>query len=326
MPKITDNPPATVMADLDILRDALDSSVPAKRLDDNLLIATWNLRAFGDLNDKWNSGDSDSPKRDLQSVLAIADIISRFDVIAVQEVRDNIRALRHLLKVLGAHWSFIMTDVTLGDAGNNERMTYLFDTRKVSMSGLAGELVIPPKWLKKIQPDTIQQQFARTPYAVSFRCGKKTFILVTMHVLYGDKPADRVPELKAIAKWMAEWARKSRDWEQNLILLGDFNIDRRDDDLFKALTSEGLQVPDDLLGLPRSLFSKPGKSDSEKFYDQIAWFTGKKKTPMLSMKYIQGGSFNFADKVLRSRGLTKSQLSWRLSDHLPLWAEFRVRD
>jgi len=326
MPAITDNPPGVVKADLGILREALDNSLPAKRLDDNLLIATWNLRAFGGLNDKWNSGDDDSPKRDLQSVLAIADIVSRFDVVALQEVRDNIRALRHLLKVLGPHWSFIMTDVTLGDAGNNERMTYLFDTRKLSLSGLAGELVIPKKWMKKIQPDTLQQQFARTPYAVSFRCGKKTFILVTMHVLYGDKPKDRVPELKAIAKWMADWARKSKKWEQNLILLGDFNIDRSDDELYKALTSEGLQVPDDLLDKPRSLFSKPGKADSEKFYDQIAWFTGKKKTPMLSFKYLQGGSFNFADKALSSRDLTKNQLSWRISDHLPLWVEFQVRD
>ena len=326
MPKITDKPPLAVTADLGILRDALDSSIPAKRLDDNLLIATWNLRAFGDLNDKWHSGSSDSPKRDLQSLLAIADVISRFDVVAVQEVRDNIRALRHLLKVLGPHWSFIMTDVTLGDVGNNERMTYLFDTRKLALSGLAGELVVPPEWMKQIPADTIKQQFARTPYAVSFRCGKKTFILVTMHVLYGDKPRERIPELKAIAKWMSSWARKSKGWNQNLILLGDFNIDRRDDELFKAFTSEGLQVPDDLLGLPRSLFSKPGKADSEKFYDQIAWFTGKKKTPMLSMKYLQGGSFNFSDKVLSSRGLTKSQLSWRISDHLPLWVEFQVRD
>lgn len=326
MPNITDKPPVAVTTDLGVLREALDSSIPAKRLDDNLLIATWNLRAFGDLNDKWNSVNGDSPKRDLQSLLAIADVVSRFDVIAIQEVRDNIRALRHLLKVLGPNWSFIMTDVTLGDAGNNERMSYLFDTRKVTLSGLAGELVVPPEWLNQIQEDTLKQQFARTPYAVSFRCGKKTFILVTMHVLYGDKPTDRIPELKAIAKWMAEWARRSKGWNQNLILLGDFNIDRHDDELFKAFTSHGLQVPDDLLGLPRSLFSKPGKADSEKFYDQIAWFTGKKNIPMLSMKYIKGGSFNFADKVLSSRGLTKSQLSWRISDHLPLWAEFQVRD
>ncbi len=326
MAKITDTPPATVQADLKILRDALDEQIPAKRLDDNLLIATWNIRAFGDLNDKWKSGDDDSPKRDLQSLLAIADIVARFDVVAVQEVKDNIRALRHLLKVLGPNWGFLMTDVTLGDLGNNERMAYLFDTRKLALSGLAGELVVPPDWLEEISADALQQQFARTPYAVSFRCGKKTFILVTMHVLYGDSPRERIPELKAIARWMAEWAGRSRKWNQNLILLGDFNIDRLDDDLYKALTSEGLTVPEDLLNQPRSLFSKPGKPEKEKFYDQIAWFTGKDNLPMLSMNYLQGGSFNFADQVLQSRDLTKNQLSWRISDHLPLWGEFQVRD
>jgi hypothetical protein len=29
---------------------------------------------------------------------------------------------------------------------------------------------------------------------------------------------------------------------------------------------------------------------------------------------------------MRSRDLTKQQLSWRISDHYPLWAEFSLRD
>ena len=35
---------------------------------------------------------------------------------------------------------------------------------------------------------------ARTPYAVGFRSGKETFILVTLHVLYGESEEERVPE------------------------------------------------------------------------------------------------------------------------------------
>jgi len=73
------------------------------------------------------------------------EIISRFDVIALQEVKSNIRALRDTMKVLGNHWGLILTDVTRGDAGNGERMAYLFDTRRVQLSGLACELVVPNK-------------------------------------------------------------------------------------------------------------------------------------------------------------------------------------
>jgi hypothetical protein len=47
---------------------------------------------------------SRTPKRDLHSLLSIAEIVSRFDVVALQEAKDNLKALRHLLKVLGPNW------------------------------------------------------------------------------------------------------------------------------------------------------------------------------------------------------------------------------
>ena len=79
------------MADLLRLRSELDESVPVKALDRNLLIATWNVRAFGDLTQKWESSEEDTPKRDLHSQLSIAEIVSRFDVVvAVQGAKDPI--------------------------------------------------------------------------------------------------------------------------------------------------------------------------------------------------------------------------------------------
>ena len=59
---------------------ALDEELPAKELDRNLLIATWNIRAFGGLTEKWHSTEVDTLKRDLHSLLCIAEIVSRFDV------------------------------------------------------------------------------------------------------------------------------------------------------------------------------------------------------------------------------------------------------
>jgi hypothetical protein len=47
----------------------------------------------------------------MADALAIAAILSRFDVIAVQEARSNLRALRHVLKALGPDWGLILTDV-----------------------------------------------------------------------------------------------------------------------------------------------------------------------------------------------------------------------
>jgi len=326
MEKITDPPPSQIAAELSNLRAALDKEIPAKILDANLLIATWNIRAFGDLTVKWEAATTDKPKRDLHALRCIAEIVSRFDVIALQEVRANLKALRHMLKVLGPNWGLILTDVTKGDKGNGERMVFLFDTRKVQLSGLACELVVPEEQLSRISPDALDRQFARTPYAVSFRSAGKTFILVALHVIYGEKADERIPELKAIADWIAELARDINVWDHQLIALGDFNIDRRGDKLYDAFTSTGLHVPEDLNRAPRSIFSEPDLPDLNKFYDQIAWFRGDDYRPGLSMKYLRGGNFDFTKHVLRLLNLTKAQLSWRISDHYPLWAEFSVRD
>ena len=46
MPTIHDAPPQAVQNDLAALSAALDDVIPAKA-DDNLLIATWNIRSFG---------------------------------------------------------------------------------------------------------------------------------------------------------------------------------------------------------------------------------------------------------------------------------------
>ncbi len=135
-----EKPPDNIRTELEELRSALDRDVPAKIPDRNVLIATWNLRAFGDLKESWETGEKDTPKRNLHALRCIMEIVSRFDVVAIQEVRDNLKCLRHMMKALGPDWMFLMTDVTKGKAGNYERMAFIFDTRKVKLSGLACEI------------------------------------------------------------------------------------------------------------------------------------------------------------------------------------------
>ncbi|MDW7710084.1 MAG: endonuclease/exonuclease/phosphatase family protein [Deferrisomatales bacterium] len=322
MPTILDSPPANVRNDLDALRNGLDTFIPRKNAGD-LLIATWNLRMFSSLTRKWTAQASDTPKRDLRGLLAIGEIVSRFDVVALQEVMGDLRALRDLLLLLGERWAFLMTDVTLGQAGNHERMAFLFDLERVRPSGLACELVVPPEWEKEIEATALRRQFARTPYAVSFKTGAATFILVTLHVEYGRDAAGRVPELRGIARWMAEWAARENRWHHNLLTLGDFNIDRHGDDLWRAFTSTGLHVPADLVSLPRTIFSEPGNPDTGKFYDQVAWFQEGSRR-LLSMEYLSGGNFDFLPYVYTDANLSRNSISFRVSDHYPLWARFGI--
>lgn len=321
MPHITDTPPPDVAQDIATLTDALDAQIPP-RLPDNILVATWNIRAFGNLTRKWASEDGDSPRRDLHSALAIGRILERFDVVAVQEVKANLRALRDVLKLLGDRWSFALTDVTYGDAGNGERLAYLFNTERVQLSGLACELVVPEdlETPYSTPANAFQRQFVRTPYAVSFRAGRHTFVLVTLHVIFGDRGADRQDELTAIAKWLRGWAEQEDDYGHNLICLGDFNIDRMGDPQFTAFTSTGLTPAPAHEGLPRTVFDKPNETDPTSFFDQIAWFRTVSGKPYLTLDYRTGGNFDFRGLVLSH--LTNQQLSWRISDHFPLWVEF----
>jgi endonuclease/exonuclease/phosphatase family metal-dependent hydrolase len=318
-PSVTDPLPAPLDERFLALRADLDAKVPAKQLDRNLLVGTWNLRAFGGLTDKWRSEEGDEPVRDLFDVRCIAEVLSRFDVIAIQEVRGNLTALQTLLQALGPNWATTMTDVTRGKAGNNERMAFAFDLRRVRASGLAGELVVAIETGTSLSPTGLGKQFARTPYAVSYAADRVQLTLVTLHVLYGEEAA-RADELREIAGWLSGWAKQEREWHQNLIALGDFNIDRRGDPLFDAFTSTGIQPAPQLNDVPRTIFGDPGDN---KFYDQIAWFVDKARGPVLTLDGVSAGSYDFVP--LLQGELTKTELSWKISDHYPLWVEFSVR-
>ena len=325
-PSVTDRPPAELRRELRDerrkLRSVLDDAVPAKSAGDNLLIATWNIRAFGGLTRKWQAGENDSPKRDLRALAMIAEIVSRFDLIAVQETKAELTAMLELLEALGGNWGVIFTDVTLGKAGNSERLAYVFDRDRVRPSGLAAELVVPSDRRKRrisLEAFDDGTPFVRTPYAVSFKAGTASFILVTLHVLFGKKAKDRVPELESIAQWLRDWVDWQHAFDDEIIALGDFNITRLGAELYKAFTSTGLETPPDLDSLPRTIFG----TTPNRFYDQIAWFNGADGAPALeSMRYLRGGIADFVGAVFPE--LSKSAMSWRVSDHYPLWAEFQI--
>ncbi|MDP6443123.1 MAG: endonuclease/exonuclease/phosphatase family protein [Pirellulaceae bacterium] len=96
--------------------------IPQRTINETLLLATWNIREF----DAASYG-----ARVPEAMLYIAEIISRFDIVAIQEVREDLRPLEKLRNILGRYWRFVVSDVTLGDPGNSERLAIMFDSRKV---------------------------------------------------------------------------------------------------------------------------------------------------------------------------------------------------
>ena len=62
MTNILDTPSQNIIDDLQVLKSDLDLKLPPKKLEKNILISTWNIRAFGDITRKPMSSGNDSPK------------------------------------------------------------------------------------------------------------------------------------------------------------------------------------------------------------------------------------------------------------------------
>lgn len=303
--------PDFVVEDIVRLRRRLDRvNVPPRRTDHNFIVGTWNIRNLGAYHDAWTENPG-SPKRNLRGLALIAEVIRRFDVVAVQEVKRDTSALRLLTdRFLGPHWSVMMSDVTAGDKGNTERSAYLYDTRRVTPSGLAGEIVLPPN-----DSGDPEEQFDRTPYLVGFLAGGERFALLTAHIRYGVDLSARIPELRKLANYTAreirDRSRYANAEEANLIVLGDFNTDRdHNNDLFEVFLERGLWVPEELRGL------KTTYGQEAKHYDQIGWF----RDDMTLQPTGRAGVVDFAGAVFQQ--LTPMQMTYRVSDHFPLWCEF----
>jgi len=303
------------------LRGGLKEKVPAKS-DGTLLLATWNIREFGGTKGGGRTTDA---------MYYIAECLSRFDLIAVQEVRANLKALKEILRLLGRQWDVIFTDVSHADGGNFERLAFVYNTAKVSFTGLAGELVLPSKAATEKM-----SQISRTPFICGFQVGWAKFNLCTVHIYYGTAKAEdpkRVDEINALAKLLAAKAKDYIETKapvdyspEHLVLLGDFNIFSRTDKTYEALTKNKFQVPEELQKLPQG-----SNVDQSKFYDQIAFFKQK-----VGVTNTNAGVFNFFDYVFNDASefkggkgapTAKTFSQWRtyqMSDHLIMWCEFSV--
>ena len=325
------------------------SEIPEKKTDKNFLLATWNIKHF-------------TNNRLEETYYYIAEIISSFDIVAVQEIKRDLDALEKLIKILGDNWKYIVSDVTEGDPGNNERMAFIYDTRRVNFTSIVGEIVIPPvakldsngKKIKKNGENVYVPvaQFVRTPYLTSFQAGWFKFYLSTVHIHFGkDKTLNaRTKEIRDIALFFKKRARnKNRGaddkdyWDrENYILLGDFNIISRKNKTFKALTDKtDFVIPEQIE--KNNLHGTNVKKD--RYYDQIVYNEKYGNASILNAGIFDFFNYIYQDNVdtfngylpelkayKQERNGSAPTLSWyktywrknQMSDHLPMWVEFNI--
>ena len=317
------------------LRKHIDQHVPRRTATDTLLLATWNVRDFD--SNKFGHGP-----RIAESYNYIAETISAFDLVAMQEVNEDMRPFEKVMDLLGPSWRYIATDITEGRSGNGERMVFLFDSNKVQFKHIAGEIVLPKPFLIDDE-----HQPARSPFIVRFQSGWFKFNLCTVHMYYGDTAGDgyrrRVEEIDTIARFLKKRADKDG---QNYILLGDMNVVGPGDDTMKALKKHKFILPADLT-LDNDELRWASNMGGDKHYDQIAFLVRKDELELGTSEnnagvlnyfkavYTDGEAETYfllgksnekwpANAAKRKTYFTREWRTWQMSDHLPLFIELRI--
>ncbi|MEO1031414.1 MAG: endonuclease/exonuclease/phosphatase family protein [Bacteroidota bacterium] len=314
------------------LRKELKLTMPSRKVNDSIIIGTWNIRDFG--RNRFGFGERMS-----ESYYYIAEIISKFDIIAIQEVDKDLSAIENLTEILGPSWNFFASTNTLSIASNNTRLVYLFDERKVIFQNIAGQVILDQKNL--IQE---KYQFARAPYIATFRSGSFKFSICSVHIYFGiSQPGHikyqrRLSEIDTIARLMA---KKMATENENIILLGDFNIISPEHETMDMLLRHGFTVPKNLL--------IPSNVHGTKHYDQIAFLVRENELQIADSKK-SSGVFNYFNTVFKINDIdhySKTE-SWKnavkkgkndnkdriffykmwrtfqMSDHFPKWIELKT--
>ncbi len=286
-------------------------AIPAKQ-DGMLLLGSWNIANLGD------SGQV----RDDRDLPLMAEILGWFDLIAVQEVKENLGDLMKV-KALMPGYDVVLSDQT----GNGERMVFLYDSAKVNRLALVGEIDISPKDQRHIKIPNSTQKFTgfdRAPYMVAFEKDGFVMTVVNVHLFFGSDSQRsinrRALETYAVGRWGDLRRKRGRAFSHNLVVIGDMNMPVADvgDEVFEALTKRGLHIPEHQ--------SRIGTTITEgKHYDQLAFFPGG-----AGEAYVQDGVFDFDGAVFADLWASRTEkefeafVRYHLSDHRPIWVQFRT--
>jgi endonuclease/exonuclease/phosphatase family metal-dependent hydrolase len=281
----------------------------------HVLVATWNVANLG------------VHVRREADCRVIAELLSWFEIVGVQEVADDLEDFRRVLTHLPSHFAALFTD----RAGNDERAAYLYDTRRVSLGSKIGEVAIVDSDRRYVTLPGIDRPFLgfnRNPYLASFRVEGTDLLLANCHLLYGptgsaaeeqESLERRQLEAYAIARWCDLRRQDSHTYTRDILAVGDFNLPKKEpgDPIYDALTRRGLHLPPHQTTIPTNV-------SGDKDYDQIA------VAPGLKNRIVALGVFDF-DGVLFHELWNPPQTSyWRtcakyyVSDHRPLWARLAL--
>jgi len=247
-------------------------------------IASFNIQVFGE-----------KKLADPRVAGLLAQIIRRFDVVAIQEIHSKTEFLPQfvdLVNATGRHYDSALGP-RLGRSDSKEQYAFIFDTASIEMDRSALYTVADPDDLLHREPLVGWFRVRGPPQDQAF-----TFSLVNIHT----DPDETDKELDALAD-VFRAVRDDGRGEDDVIVLGDLNVD------------------DHHLGrlgqLPNIYWAVSGVATNTrgtKQYDNIVF------SSLATSEY--SGRWGVFD-MIREFNLTVDE-ALELSDHMPVWAEFNL--
>lgn len=257
-----------------------------------LLVASFNLKSYGD------------SKASNPAVLRVlAGIISRYDLVAVQEIRDAdgsaVKALDDAVRTLNPAYGIVVGE-RLGRSSYKEQYAIFYDSSRLLLDGA-------PYTYDDTGPDDL---FEREPLFAHFKTidGTFDFTLGDIHV----KPDEAVAEIARLPQAMSDAAGHYD--ESDVILCGDLNADGSyyDEEAAASLFPSTSYVW--LIG--NEIDTTVAASDNT--YDRMV------ATATMAEDFAgQAGAYRFDEELdLASLGLSAADIS----DHYPVWAAFALSE
>jgi len=265
-----------------------DSSTIPVRNTPAIRIASFNIQVFG---------KAKLAKPEVMEILA--ETIRRFDLVAIQEIRDRaddiLPRFIDLINSTGRRYSHVIGP-RLGRTDSKEQYAFIFDTQTLEIDRNSVYTVGDPD-------DLIH----RDPFVASFRARGAppdqafTFTLIDVHTDPDEVNTHHAGnEIDALAQVYRAVQNDGRG-EDDIILLGDLNADERHFGLLKSLPNITWVIS----GVTTN--TKGTHTYDNILFDRAATteFTGR------------AGVFD----LIRQFNLSQDQ-ALQVSDHFPVWAEF----
>ena len=262
----------------------------AEAVREKLRFAAWNIQKL-----------SKNKVKDDAKLNAIVGVLSKYDLIAITEliheealikIRDTLN--QKPLEENGKRYSYEISE-KVGRPGDNDKLNnpeyyaFLYNTE-----------VIDEVVQKIVRYPDEKDDFIRDPYWATFRAEEFDFSVIVVHLERGDGFTEPRKEVKALGRVYNHVQIKNKG-ENDVLLVGDFNLDPCDRDAFNSLMS---------LGEMEALFHwhKGHRSNAkdDQLYDNILFDKG----------YLKPAEYSASD-------IDKSKMDG-ISDHQPIWADFFI--